>query len=97
MDRVVGGRIAGVQRDHHVDGTGCKCAHVTGFEVQALQRQLLRGGIAQVHHVFTQLDAADRRIAGQRTAQMVVDRECQVALARAEVEHPHRGRLLHQL
>ncbi|MCY1176786.1 hypothetical protein D9M73_170700 [compost metagenome] len=48
------------------------------------------GGVAQGDHVFTQLDAGHLAFGLQGVAQVIVDGEGQVALARPEVRHTHR-------
>ncbi len=93
VDRVVGGDVAGVQRDHHVQAGGRVVAHVAGVEAQAIELVALGGGVAQVHQRLAQLHAGDLG-ATALADQPVMHREGQVALAAAEVVHPHRlGRI----
>ena len=95
VHRVVGGDVAGVQRDHHVDRPRREAAHVAELEGQAaaglvLQAEAARGAVAELDHVGLQVDAGHPGLAAQRLGQVGMDREGQVALAGAEVQHLQR-------
>ena len=87
MDGVVGGDVAGVQGDHHIEVGGVVVAHIPLLVVHALQPQLGDDALAQLDQVIAQLDTGDARVAPHRVAQPVVHGEGQVALARAEIDH----------
>ena len=90
MDGVVGGGVAGMQRDHHVQPCGRVAAHVALVELQA--GQPVPGGdpVAQRDHVLAQFDAGDVRLPALAN-QPLVHRKGQIALARAEVGHMNIG------
>ena len=90
VDRIIGGDVAGMQGDHHVQLARRHAAHVAALEHQPRMIQLRCGGVAQVDHFFTQLDAGDFAFGLEGIAQVVVDREGQVALAGAEVDGMQR-------
>ena len=91
VDRVVGRGVAGVQRDHHVDRLNGTAAHIAFVEAQAGQPQPVHHRVAQLHHVGPQLDADHLRIDARLPAQVIVNREGQVALAGAEIDHADRA------
>ncbi|MNL78397.1 hypothetical protein D3C87_2047690 [compost metagenome] len=79
-----------MQRDHHVQFTRCDAAHITAFEHQPRMLQRCRRGVAQGDHVFTQLDPGHLAFGVQGIAQIVVDRERQIPLARTEIRDAYR-------
>ncbi|MNH10859.1 hypothetical protein D3C79_703490 [compost metagenome] len=81
VDRVIGGNVAGMQGDHHLDGLGYYAAHVTALKLQARMLQTRSRCIAQIDHVLTQLHPSHLGCAAQAVAQVVVHGEGQVALA----------------
>ncbi|MNT81342.1 hypothetical protein D3C72_2209310 [compost metagenome] len=94
MDGIVGGDVAGMQGNHHVDFTGHHRAHITVLEYQARVFEPGSGVVAQGDHVFAQLHARHLRLALQGVAQVIVDGKGQVALARTEVGNAHGLRLV---
>jgi hypothetical protein len=74
VDGVIGGGVAGVQRDHHVHRARRIAAHVALLEAQALQAEPADDAVAQAHHVgadSTPVTCASRpsACAGGRAAQ----------------------------
>ncbi|MNZ52590.1 hypothetical protein D3C78_704410 [compost metagenome] len=76
-----------MQGDHHIDGARYHAAHITALEHQPRMLQAGGSAIAQLDHVRTQLDAGDLGLTLQGIAQVIVNGEGQVTLARAEVSH----------
>ena len=72
--------------------SGSWLAHVAGHEAQARRAPARsRGAVARARPGRAQLDAGDLGRAAERAAQVVVQREGQVALARAEVDDADRA------
>ncbi len=90
VDRVIGGDVAGMQGDHHVQFARRDAAHIPAFEHQPRVFQARSGGVAQGHHVFAQLDTRHFALGLEGVAQVIVDSEGQVALARTKVGNTHR-------
>ncbi|MNI70604.1 hypothetical protein D3C73_1264260 [compost metagenome] len=89
VDRVIGSDVAGMQGDHHVQLARRHTAHVTALEHQPRVIEFRCSGVAQVDHFLTQLDAGDLAFSLERIAQVIVNGERQIALARTEICHPH--------
>ena len=85
VDGMVGGGVAGVQRNHDICRRRRALVQVAEFELQAGQAQPFGCAIAQLHQVGPQLDAGDVGLAAQGVSQVMVHREREIALAAAEV------------
>jgi hypothetical protein len=90
IDRVIGGGVARVQRDHHVHRRRRDAAQIALDEGQADAAGTLGDAVAQRDQVGAQLDADDPRHAAEAAAQMLVHGEGQVALAAAVVDDADR-------
>lgn len=90
MNGVVSRDVTGVQRDHHVQRTGRNAAYIAVLEGQAGVFKPCSSVIAQRDHVLAQLDAGYLPLRLQGIAQVIVNGEGQVALARAEICHLDR-------
>jgi hypothetical protein len=95
VQRVIGGGVAGVQRNHDVEALRHEAADVAGLEAQAVEPAFGDGVVAQLDEIRPQLDADDvecTRCAAGLAAQVVVQREREVALAGTEVDDVERRR-----
>ncbi|MNV90527.1 hypothetical protein D3C71_1849220 [compost metagenome] len=79
-----------MQGNHHVQLAGRHAAYVTALEHQPRMLQACGRGVAQADHVFTQFNAGDHAFSLQGIAQVIMNGEGQVALARAEIRHLYR-------
>jgi hypothetical protein len=90
-ERVVGRGVAGVERHDEVDGAArVVVGDVAALETQALRVGPLRETGARRHDVLLEIEAHDLDGAAVHPRQEVVERERQVGLAAAEVDHPQR-------
>jgi hypothetical protein len=81
VDGVVGGHVAGVQRDHDVERRRVVIAHIALLVVHAFELELADDTLAQLHQLVAQLDPGHVGVALHGVTQPVVDGEGQIALA----------------
>ena len=86
VEGVVGGRIAGVQGDKHIEALGPVAVDVALDEVQLVKAMLRGDRAALLHQGEPQLHAGDAHVQAQRVNQVVVEGEGEVAAAGAHID-----------
>ena len=89
--RLVGGGVAGVEADDEVD----LLTRVEAGDVPLLEAETLRPGAgcerrARVDHVVLEVEPHDLHLTAAQLGQQMVDREGEIRLAAAEVDHAER-------
>ena len=88
-ERLVGGRIAGVERDEDIGGGHDGIDDAAGGEAQAFAVGGERGGVAELDELGAGFDAGHLGAAAERAGEGVPGGEGEVALAGAHGEHAH--------
>ncbi len=88
-ERLVGGRIAGVEREEDIGGGHDGIDDAAGGEAEAFAVGGERGGVAELDEIGPGLDAGDLGAAAKRAGEGVPGGEGEVALAGSHVEHAH--------
>ena len=82
---LIRGRVAGMQRHHHLEAVGRHTVEIALAKLQSFQREILHYAAAELHEVLAQFDAGDLRLDAQGVPEQVMQGKGQISFSGPEV------------